>query len=116
MAYTPEPWPRRSGNPTIHTTPADTGAPRANRVPRVPVVPLAAQDSAEGAAGLEEDAAFVAHINRRGRNYLGAAILVVLLAVLFALSGCGGGSDEEDDAHDKRATPPACATQNERCI
>jgi hypothetical protein len=116
MAYTPDPWPPRSGNLTIHTTPENTGAPRANRVPRVPVVPTAAQDSAEGAAGVEEDAEFVAHINRRGRQYFSVALLVVLLAVLFALTGCGGGSVEEDDAHDKRATPPDCATQQERCI
>lgn len=109
MAFTQDPWPPRTGSPTIHTEPADT-AQRANRVPRV------ARDSAEGAAGVEEDAEFVAHINRRGRTYLGMALLVVLIAALFALSGCGGGSDEEDDAHDKRATPPACAESRDRCL
>jgi hypothetical protein len=41
--------------------------------------------------------------------------LASLLALTLLLPACGGGSDEEDAAHDRQAKPPACQLKPAQC-
>lgn len=50
---------------------------------------------------------------RRPAAYLGAAVVLVLLA--FALAGCGGGEEDEPAGHDKTLQPLDCTHHPELC-
>lgn len=49
------------------------------------------------------------------RVALRAAALLLLLASLLWLAGCGGGDALPDEEDVKRITPPDCITDPERC-
>lgn len=99
-------WPARRGGATA-TPPLDDEAPA--RLYRGAACECNPQLLADNAAPNQ-----LRLPRRRPAAYLGAAVVLVLLA--FALAGCGGGSEEDEAAgHDKTLQPLDCTHHPELC-